>query len=170
MEESGDDEPPNQISKKGKLTQSQKQIKWTKTGTVWITPTDFIDYDEKLKLNLPDGTLRRFSSPIELFELFFTDGLVEHIFSETKLFNEWWRHLNSSTRKVPEIEKEEIRKVIGIVLCIEIMKLPNRRMYWNTKCSSELISWAMLRNRFDEIMMVLHFNDNNEIRTRDDPL
>ena len=50
------------------------------------------------------------------------------------------------------------------------MKLPNRKMYWNTRCSSELSSKAMLRNRFDKIMMVLHFNDNNEIRPRDDPL
>ena len=50
------------------------------------------------------------------------------------------------------------------------MKLPNRKMYWNTRWSSELSSKAMLRNRFDKIMMVLHFNDNNEIRPRDDPL
>ena len=133
-----------------------------KTGTVWTTPTYFNDYDEKLKLNLPDGTRTRFSSPIEFFELFFTDRLVEHIFSEIKLFNEW-RHLNSCTRKVREIEKEEIRKVIGIVLYMGIMKLLNRRMYWNTRCRIELISGAMLQNRFDEIMIVLHFNDNNEI-------
>ena len=51
-----------------------------------------------------------------------------------------------------------------------IMKLPNIRMYWNTRCSSELISGSMSRNRFDEIMMVLHFNDNNKIRPRDGPL
>ena len=88
MEESGDDEPPNQISKKRKLTQSQKQIKWMKMGTLWTTPTDFTDYDEKLKLNLADGTLTRFSSPVEIFELFFTDELVKHIFHQTKLFNE----------------------------------------------------------------------------------
>ena len=68
MEESGDDEPPNQISKKRNFAQFQKQIMWMETGTVWTTSTDFTDYDEKLML---DGTLTRFSSPIELFKLFF---------------------------------------------------------------------------------------------------
>ena len=52
---------------------------------------------------------------MEFLELFFTDGLLENIFSKTKLFKEW-QHLNSITRKVRGIEKEEIRKVIGIVL------------------------------------------------------
>ena len=80
-----------------------------KTGTVWTNPTDFIDFDEKLKLNLPDDTLTRFSSPIEFFELFFKDGLVKHIFSKTKLFKEW-PHLNSRTRKVGEIEKKRNTK------------------------------------------------------------
>ena len=35
MEEIGDDKPPNQIFKNRKLTQSQKQMKWMETGTVW---------------------------------------------------------------------------------------------------------------------------------------
>ena len=50
------------------------------------------------------------------------------------------------------------------------MKFPNRGMYWNTRCNSELTSAAMSRNNFDKIMKVLYFNDNNEIRPRDDPL
>ena len=78
--------------------------------------------------------------------------------------------MNSIIRKVPEIEKEEIRKVIGIVLYMGIMKFPNRGMYWNTRCNSELTSAAISRNNFDKIMKVLYFNDNNEIRPRDDPL
>ena len=72
------------------------------------------------------------------------------------------RHLNSSTRKVRETEKEKIQKAIGIVLYMGVMKLPNRRMYWNTRCSSELILGTMSRIRFDE--------NNNEIQSRGDTL
>ena len=97
-----------------------------------------------------EGTLTRFSNPIEFFELFFTEDLLELIFDQAKLYNEW-RNLNSSVRKVQNIEIEDIRKVIGIVLYI--VKLPNRKMYWNRRSGNEIFSNAMSRNRFDEIMM-----------------
>ena len=42
-----------------------------------------------------------------------------------------------------------------------IEKFPNRRMYWNPVTLSKVISESnMTRNRFDELLRVLHFNNN----------
>ena len=41
-----------------------------------------------------------------------------------------------------------------------IHKLPNCRMYWGNFTHIPAISTTMTRNRFDEILSILHFNDN----------
>ena len=51
-----------------------------------------------------------------------------------------------------------------------IVKLPNRRMYWAPDTRNEHIAESMTRYRFDEITMVLHFNDNNAMQDKDSPL
>ena len=51
-----------------------------------------------------------------------------------------------------------------------IVKLPNRCMYWAPDTQNELIAESMSRNRFDEIMTVLHYNDNNELPEKNSPL
>ena len=47
------------------------------------------------------------------------------------------------------------------MLYMGVHKLPNRRIYWGTFTNVPVISETMIRNRFDEILSILHFNDNN---------
>ena len=51
-----------------------------------------------------------------------------------------------------------------------IIKLPQRRMYWSYKTRVDLIASSMSINRFEEIVSVIHFNDNNKLPNRDSPL
>ena len=51
-----------------------------------------------------------------------------------------------------------------------IVKLQNLRIYWNRRSGNEIILDTMSQNRFNEIMKVLHFNSNNAIQPREDPL
>ena len=60
--------------------------------------------------------------------------------------------------------------VIGIVLLMGVVNLPNRRMYWNPVTRCDLIAESMSRNRFDDIMMVIHFNDNNIMKETNSPI
>ena len=140
-----------------------------KRGTIFTTPNDFVDHDKKLRLNMPEGTLRRFSYRIEFRRLFSTEDLLELIFDQTKLYNEW-QHLNFSEKTVQNIQIEDKRKVIGSVLYMDIVRLPSHGIYWNRRCGNELISDDMSQNRFDEILIVLHFNDYNAIQPGEDPL
>ena len=56
---------------------------------------------------------------------------------------------------------EEVKRFVGIVLYMGIHKLPNCRMYWGKCTHVPAISLTMSRNRFDKILSILHFNDNN---------
>ena len=50
-----------------------------------------------------------------------------------------------------------------------IHKLPNRRLYWENKTRVPLIADAMSRNRFEEVLSALHFNDNEQISAKGSP-
>ena len=51
-----------------------------------------------------------------------------------------------------------------------VIKLSNRRMYWSSKTRVDFIASSMWINRFDEIISVLHFNNNNNLLYRNGPL
>lgn len=78
--------------------------------------------------------------------------------------------MNTNKRLVKDITLSEIKVVIGVVLQMGIVKLPNRRMYWTAGTHNELIAESITRNRFDETLMVHHFNDNNDTPSKDSPL
>ena len=85
----------------------------------WTIPKSFDDEIRQLSINEnelpPDIKINRHSSLGEFYKLFVTDELTESILEQTLSYNEW-RNINSSKRKVKEINKDEIRAVIGILL------------------------------------------------------
>ena len=147
-------------SKCKKINERKTQIKLkSNTRSNWEIPSEYSINTKKISLNT-DNPLTRFCSPISFFKIFVNDKTINLISEQSKLYNQW-RSLNSS---------EEIKIVIGIVLQMGIVKLPNRRMYWTPNYRNDLLVESMTQNRFDEIMMVLHFNDNNSMKDKDSPI
>ena len=72
---------------------------------------------------------------------------------------------NTSYKQVKKITQAEIQQVIGLILYMGIHKLPQRHMYWANTTFVPLIANCMPRNRFEEILSVLHFNNNQEAIT-----
>lgn len=105
------------------------------------------------------------SSPVEFFNLFATSELLDMILEQTQLYATS-QSINNSNNKIDEITVEDIRKAFGIVLYMGILKLPNRRMYWQNNTRVEIIANTMGVNRFGKIMQLLHYNDNNLIPDR----
>ena len=50
-----------------------------------------------------------------------------------------------------------------------IVKLPDRRMYWAKSTCVPAISETTSRNRFEDVLRVLHFNDNALQKERGEP-
>ena len=54
----------------------------------------------------------------------------------------------------------KIKRFFDIILFMGIHKLQNHRLYWGKFTHVPVISTTMTRNRFDEILFIIHFNDN----------
>ena len=127
--------------------------------------------EECLRINpdIPEAAiLTRRSSPYAFFNLIFTDALMEEIRQQTSIYNNW-RYQTHGNKCVAEITLEEINQFIGIIIYIGVVKLPARRMYWATKTRVDKIANVMTRNRFEEILTTIHFNDNGLIPDAESP-
>ena len=156
-------EPEAVEEPKRKKSKVDPLFKWPKISSKWTMPKSFDDEIRQLSINEnelpPDVEISRHSSPGEFYKLFITHELIESILEQTLLYNEW-RNINSSEGGMEEINKDEIRAVIGIILYMSVIKLPNRRMYWSSKTRVDFIASSMPINQFDKIVSVLYFDDN----------
>ena len=71
---------------------------------------------------------------------------------------------------VPPVEIDGVKKVLFVILYIDIEKFPNRQLCWKPSTLSKFISDVNLsRNRFEQIVSILHFHDNNLQKPFGDP-
>lgn len=71
-------------------------------------------------------------------------------------------HLAQSGRTPPILELE-MRQFLGICLYMSVFHLPDKRMYWARDHRIAVIADTMKRDRFLEILRLLHFS-NNELQ------
>ena len=101
--------------------------------------------------------------PHEIFELFLDVTVIDLLFKHTTTYAVQ-KGDHSFT-----VDGNEMRVFIGILLASGYVSVPRRRMYWSNDSDvrNEMISNAMRRNRFDEIMKYLHAVDNLQIQKGD---
>ena len=102
-------------------------------------------------------------SPSELFRLFIDDEVLEHIQREMVLYARLKSDVDLS------VTKEEILSFLAILVVSGYCPLPSRRMFWQEEedCRNVLVSEAMRRNRFEEILRYLHFANQEEFNKMD---
>ena len=64
---------------------------------------------------------------------------------------------------------DEIEQFIGMLLLIGVYPCTSYRLYWANCSRFGLIADAMPRNRFELLLRYIHFNDNSQMKPRDDP-
>ena len=94
-------------------------------------------------------------TPLELFELFFDDELLEEITKQSNLYARQKNIFESS------LDSDEIRLFFSILIITGYAPKPSRRSHWqnNMDLRNEAIYNAMRRNRFEYIMKCLHFKN-----------
>lgn len=115
---------------------------------------------------------------VDFFKLFFTDEVLSILCEETNRYAEdvlEARPEISGKRKhsiewVP-IEAKEMLKFIGLVLLMGHIDKDNILEYWSTDdlIETPIFRKVMSRDRFVMILKFLHFSDNNNKGSRDDP-
>lgn len=113
----------------------------------------------------PESNFSKYTdfSPVELFELFFDEQLFLLMVEQIKLY--------AAFKNVPDpnISQNDLKCFLGILTISGYNCLPGIRYYWDTSddMRNHLIYKSMRRNRFIQIMSLLHFADNNKMDQRD---
>ena len=103
-------------------------------------------------------------SPTDLFELFFDNDVLTLICEQSNKYA-----LEKGAVLWDELGIDELRCYMGIILLSGYNQLPGRKMYWEEApdVHNSMVSDAMRRNRFLEIMRYIHFCDNGTLNTTD---
>ncbi|XP_054725569.1 piggyBac transposable element-derived protein 3-like [Anastrepha obliqua] len=98
----------------------------------------------------------RHSLPHEQFEKFFDDTLLEHICQQSALYS---------------VEQNRRRAFIGILIVTGYNYHSNYKHLWSQDedIRNNLVSNTMRRNRFQEILQNLHFEENSKASSKDAP-
>lgn len=72
-------------------------------------------------------------------------------------------------KNIPAFSEREIRQVLGILMYMSVVKMPNIRLYWKKSLRNSMVADVMSRDRFIEILAHLHLADNNLEPERDHP-
>ena len=166
--ESSDDDEEINIQPTDSNSIPNKEITWFDSEqSDWVIPDESNITEKRLKLK--NGiALTKGSKPIDFFNLYFTPELYELIFEQTNTYI-ISKELNKSIKsKIKTVSTQDIKRILGIVLYMGIVKLPNCRMYWQDQTRIDLITDAMSVNRFGEIFSLLHFDVNNLIPSGND--
>lgn len=102
-------------------------------------------------------------SPLQYFNFFFTDNLIEKICHETHKYS-----VQLDPNKPFFITKTELRKFLGICILMSLVHVPNSRNYWNEILGNRTIIDTMPVKHFEMIRKYLHFNDNELAVPKDD--
>ena len=117
-------------------------------------------------------------APDGYYQLFVTDDLFRHFVIQTNLFAEQYidQHPNlppySNVRQWSPTNVDEMKKFIGLLFVMGVVKKPSLSMYWSTDplFQMPLFGIIMPRNRFFLLLKFFHVNDNQNIPNRDDPV
>ena len=114
---------------------------------------------KNLKLNSMDEV-----SPFMLFEKFFDSHVVDFIVDMTNLYAR-----RDKGKPSFETNSSEIRVFLAMLILSGYTVLPRRKLYWENSDDVfiKAMSDAMSRNRFEELISVLHLSDNNNLRAGD---
>ena len=99
-----------------------------------------------------------------MFLSFFDNDMVENNVLESNRKRTVLKRLH-----VESVSCEEMRVFIGICLYMSIVDMPFRRMYWASHSRQNAVADNMTCNRFEEILSLLHLNDNELMEPRGHP-
>lgn len=104
---------------------------------------------------------------IEYFEYFFNQELVDLIANETNRYYNFVRHQNvadmSRLKRRKPVDAKEVYCFMAVALLMPHLKKLKINSYWSTDefVNTPIFSRLMKRDRFLQILRLLHFTDNN---------
>jgi len=114
------------------------------------------------------------STPLDLFFLIINDAVIDHIVCETNRYAHQkisssppkkYRRLN----KWIDTDADEIKRFLGLVLWMGLVRISSLDSYWASGGIYKQVipRLVMSRNRFQLLLSMIHFNNNEEMQQGD---
>ena len=128
------------------------------------TPADHFDHPPFTRPNGSQLPLTEHDEPHEFFEAIFDLDSFDHIADQTTLY------ASQSGATLEPTSAVEIKAFIGILLAMGVHRLPHLHDYWNQHplLGAPGLTHSMPRDRFKQILMYLHINDNTQAKPHND--
>ena len=124
------------------------RLKWVKDDLLSDIP-DFEGASELSNdINIPSSP-----SPMDIFSLFLTQDLIKYIVEQSK-------YSIQQKLKIKPMDEADLRKLIGFPFYGSVVKLPSKCDYWRELSRQSKVSDNISRNRIEELLRILHFNNN----------
>ena len=117
-----------------------------------------------------DATLTSDSTPVEIFDRFFTAEIWSLMVEETNRYAAQNPPNPSGHMKAwKDTDETELRKYIGLRIYMGLVVRPSFRHYWSDDSDGDsLVKRIMTRDRFDALKAHLHFSDNTSDKAKSD--
>ena len=142
-----------------------RQFLWSAQN---LAPKVF-DFDENLpgiKANIDDK-----SSILEIFQLFFSENMVEHIVRESNNYytTKTVRSRHSRLMAWKNTTVTETYRFFALSMLMSRVKKVSIEEYWSTDelLRTESFPRIMTKDRYISLLQMLHFHDNNETTNQD---
>ena len=152
-------------------------LQWDAGSLVWRNPNHHPPFLHPFNSTEGAGIAETSDlSPLQCFELFVNDDLYNYFVAETNRFAHQYidEHQNlprySRVHDWVDVDRQEMKKFLGLMLLMGIVHKPAISMYWSTDVlyQTPIYTEIMRRNRFQLILKFLHFNDNSKAPATDD--
>ncbi|XP_039602150.1 piggyBac transposable element-derived protein 4-like [Polypterus senegalus] len=113
----------------------------------------------------------------QFYELFVSPDLIRHFVHQTNLYAAQFIEKNpnlpphSRVHAWVDTDENEMKKFIGILMLMGIIRKPDIEMYWSTDpmYATPIFVTIMKRNRFSLLLKFFHLNDNSNEPDKKDP-
>lgn len=138
-----------------------------------MTPLTFTENSPGINEEIIENFIDK--EPYDFFKLLFTNEIIHHIVIETNRYAAQTvkkeKKPNSRVRRWTDTNEEEIELFFGLIIWMGLCRFPKICDYWSQNIIySHNIRTIMSRNRFELLLRMLHFNDNEGVFQNDDRL
>ncbi|KAL2717491.1 hypothetical protein V1478_013191 [Vespula squamosa] len=125
-------------------------------------------------INISNTKVSECKSPIDFYSLFLNEELIQMIVNQTNLYANQMIEKNQSEQLSKWIPTNtyEIKKFFGLNIWMGLVNFPSIKLYWtkNVLFAQSFSSTVMSRDRFEILLRMLHFADNEQISDPNDLL
>nr|XP_031848018.1 piggyBac transposable element-derived protein 4-like [Nomia melanderi] len=135
-------------------------------GNEWFDPKgnqpNIMPFTRTSAAKTTDEKVRICTKAEEFYALFVTDEILQHISEQTNLYATQCRITSKCTGKWTPTNKNELKRLFGLIIWMGMVKLPSLRLYWSQDplFSQTFLRTVISRDRFEILMRMLHFADN----------